>query len=169
MPTRNRWKTPHEQVVDASAEIDIFASPEEVWNLLRPAENAVHLDPTTVRAFRVPGTPSGVGEIQGFIARQNGRESIGMVEVLEETPNRYALTRSIGVEDDALRMAYYLQPTRSGTRLELRSTFTIPVELWDKTEAVIDDVRRRHHEMAQRIKWVIEADVPYVGKPATRG
>ncbi|GAA1741479.1 hypothetical protein SAMN06265174_103292 [Dietzia kunjamensis subsp. schimae] len=71
---------------------------------------------------------------------------------------------SLGVEDDALRMAYHLQPTRSGTRLELRATFTIPAELWDKTDVLIDDVRRRHHEMAQRIKWVIEADVPYAGK-----
>ncbi|UVE96411.1 SRPBCC family protein [Dietzia sp. B32] len=150
--------------MDASAEVDIFAPPEEVWNLIRPAENAVHLDPSTMRAFQVPGTPSGVGEIQGSISRLNGREYVAMIEVLEEVQNRYALTRSIGVDDDALRMAYILRPTRSGTRLELRTTFTIPAELWDKTDVLIDDVRRRHHEMAQRIKWVIEADVPYAGK-----
>lgn len=164
MPPWNRWKTPHEQVVDASVEVDIFATPQETWSLIRPAENAVHLDPSTTRSFHVPGTPFGVGEIQGFISRLNGREYIAMIEVLEEVEGRYALTRSIGLDDDAHRMAYILQETRSGTRLELRSTFTIPAELWDKTDALIDDVRRRHSEMAQRIKWVLESDLPYSGK-----
>lgn len=164
MPSWSRWRTPHEQVVNASAEIDIFATPQEVWNLIRPAENAVHLDPTTMRAFHVPGTPLGVGEIQGFISRQNGREYIAMIEVLEEVEGRYALTRPIGLEDDAHRLAYILHDTRSGTRLELRSTFTIPAELREKTDVLIDNVRRRHHEMAQRIKWVLESDLPYSNK-----
>ena len=165
MPHWTRWKTPREQVVDASALVDIFATPHQVWSIIRPAENAVHLDPTTVRAFQVPGTPTGVGEIQGFITRLNGREYVAMVEVLEEVECRYALTRQIGLEDDAHRMSYILRENRSGTRLELRSTFTVPAELWEKTDALVDEMSRRNYEMASRIKWVLESDLPFFGKP----
>lgn len=163
MSSWNRWKTPRYRVVDASAEVDIFTTPQSVWSFVRPAENAVHIDPTTVRAFHVPGTPYGVGEIQGFITREGGRESIAMIEVIEEIDVHYALTRPIGIDDDALRMAYILHATESGTRLELRSTFTIPAELMSQSEALIGDARRKLHAMADRTKWILESGLPHSG------
>lgn len=86
-----------------------------MWDLIRPAENAILIDPTTVRAFHVPGTPIGVGEMQGFIVRQDGRERIAMIEVIEEVNGRYALTRPVGADDDAHRIAYLLHESGAGT------------------------------------------------------
>lgn len=169
MPGSNRWwtraaKPRRDQIVTVSAEVDIAASPREVWNLIRPSENAALIEPSTIRAFHVPGTPYGVGELQGSIGKQNGREYVSVIEVLEEVDARYALIRSLGTDDDANRMAYRVNDSRSGARMELRVTFTIPATMWANASLVEDDVRRHHEELARRIKSILESDQPYHGK-----
>lgn len=104
---RNRPRSPFNRVVEVGAGVDIFTASRQVWDLIRPAENAVLLEPSTVRAFHVPGSPFGVGELQGYIAYIDGRERLAMNEVLEEIEGRYRLVRTIGTDDDSLRRRTY--------------------------------------------------------------
>lgn len=144
------------RVVEVSAGVDIFASTRQVWGLIRPAENAVLIEPATVRAFRVPGSPVGVGELQGFIVRQDGRERLAMNEVMEEIVERYSLVRGVGTDDDSLRQAFILRESGSGTHLETRLTFTIPAELSERTESLVEETRYRLHQQLHRTKRLVE-------------
>lgn len=165
MPPWSKWRTPHEQVVDVSVDVDIFATPWEVWSLIKPAENAVILEPSTLKAFHVPGTPAGVGEMQGFITRHDGREHIAIIEVVEELEGSYSITRQIGMEDDSYRLGYFLNEERTGTKLSLSTTFTIPEKLWDRTDELTGRVRIKSYELANRVKFVAESTIPYFGRP----
>ena len=46
-------------------------TPQQVWDLIRPAEAAMY-DPTVVEAYAEPGTGPGVGEIQVFVSERDG-------------------------------------------------------------------------------------------------
>jgi hypothetical protein len=61
-------------------------TPEQVWAFIRPAETAVLMDPTTVRAFSVPGTGPGLGEEQCFVYDVDGSEQITKIRITAEAP-----------------------------------------------------------------------------------
>lgn len=158
MPKLTRWNLgPREQVLDVHAVVDIAVSRSKVWSLIKPAESAVLLDPNTVRAFHVPGTPVGIGEMQGFISRRDGREHVSIIEVLDEVSGEYAVTRNMGGDDDAYRMSYFLASTPTGTRLEIRVTFTVTAEQMEYTNGYIVAHRRHAENFAQRAKLIAES------------
>ena len=127
MTKRFQHSGPHrDEVYEVSASRDINAPREEVWALIKPAENALLFEPRLTRAFHIPGTPEGVGGMQGFIYRHEGREHLTALEILDEVSEEYTVTRPIGRDDDSARTSYYLTDTPKGTRLELRQTFTVP-------------------------------------------
>ena len=65
---------------------------EAVWNLVNPPDLAPLLTPGLALGYRVPGTPSGLGERQAF-ERLNGTTVI--LEVIQYEPNRLAVTRQV--------------------------------------------------------------------------
>lgn len=95
-----------------------------VWALITPAENAVTLSPTTIaRAFRVPGTPEGVGEQQCFLGHDG---SATVIEVVEYVGGRRAVTRTVSPPEPVVsRTTYDLLPVGDGCRL----TFGLDVDL----------------------------------------
>ncbi|MCW2803565.1 MAG: hypothetical protein QOF52_2973 [Propionibacteriaceae bacterium] len=144
------------EVIEVSASIELEATPQEVWELIKPAENAVLLNPHVIRAFHIPGTPRGVGEMQGFISRRDGQETISAIEILQEVTGQYAVTRSLGDSDDAGRTTYVLTPTKAGTQLEQRSRFTVPPDQSHQTNII----KRLHQEsvsaFVQRVKVALK-------------
>ena len=98
---------------------------ETLFALIRPAESALWLSGPE-RAFKVPGTPDGVGEQQCFI-RQNGCVSIIEV-VAEERPWR-AITRCVTHSEFDCRYSYELEPSGSGCKLTMGNTLQIPAGL----------------------------------------
>lgn len=86
--TNNRSRT---TLVRVEENVRLPYPAEDVWALIRPAESAVELG-FAVRAFTVPGTPSGVGEQQCFI-EANGQTSI--IEVVAEAKGRWAKARTV--------------------------------------------------------------------------
>ena len=91
--------------------------PEKVWALIAPAENAALLTPNTARAYRVPGTPAGVGEQQAF-TNLDGHTSI--VEVTEYIEARLAVTKVISPPLPVpVRATYRLEPSGAGCLLHL--------------------------------------------------
>lgn len=95
---------------------------QTVWSLIRPAESAVLLS-DALRAFKVPGTPSGVGEQQCSIGR-DGRVSI--IEVIGEEGPWWATTRPIAASEMNSRSTYRLEPTSSGCTLTVGTIIEVP-------------------------------------------
>lgn len=93
-----------------------------VWALIRPAESAVLLS-DAVKAFAVPGTPSGVGEQQCFIDRDG---SVSIIEVIGEEGPWWATTRPIGSSEMNSRSTYRLEPTTYGCTLTVGTVIEIP-------------------------------------------
>lgn len=145
-----------DQVVRVSHSTHISASPAEVWALIRPAEAALFLDPSIVRAFRVPGTPDGVGEMQGFIASRDGVEHVQLIEVVEEVPESHAAVRYVAANDPTARTSYRLTVDASGTILEYEHVFTVPGAQLKS----IPSFRTQHDHAAitllSRVKYILE-------------
>jgi hypothetical protein len=72
--------------------VRVRAAPEEVWALIQPAELAPVINPQVARGYRVPDTPDGVGEQQGFVDLDG---AVTIVEVVEHVPGRRAVIRQI--------------------------------------------------------------------------
>jgi hypothetical protein len=146
------------EVTEVSASIEIEATPQEVWELIKPAENAVLLDPAVIRAFHIPGTPQGIGEMQAFISRRDGQETITAIEILHEVTGQCAVTRQLGDSDDAGRTTYVLTPTKAGTRFEQRCQFTIPPDQAHLTKIIQDLYQESASVYVQRVKVALERD-----------
>lgn len=86
-----------------------------VWALIRPAESATLLGDAR-RAFTVPGTPTGVGEQQCFIA---GDGSVSIVEVVAEESERWSTTRVVTPSEVDIRATFQLEPTATGCLLQV--------------------------------------------------
>ena len=93
-----------------------------VWSLIRSAESAVLLS-DAVKAFTVPGTPSGVGEQQCFISRDG---SVSIIEVIGEESPWWATTRPIAQSEVNSRSTYRLEPTSYGCTLTVGTVIEIP-------------------------------------------
>jgi hypothetical protein len=107
-----------------------------VWSAIRPAEAAMETDSDVAHAFTVPAIPDGPGERQCFFGR-NG--SIAMLEVLEEVPERLAVTQSVFPPGEvSTRMVYRLEPTPMGCRLTIESTMETPDYMTPNQEAMQD-------------------------------
>lgn len=119
------------QAADASARTKTYSAhasevyehdAHTVWSLIRPAENAVLLS-DALRAFKVPGTPSGVGEQQCFIGRDG---SVSIIEVIGEEGPWWATTRPIAASEMNSRSTYRLEPTSSGCTLTVGTVIEVP-------------------------------------------
>jgi hypothetical protein len=148
-------------VIDVTAAIDLAATPRQVWALIKPAETAALLDPHIVWAFRVPGTPEGVGEMQGYISHRDGREQVHLVEIVEEIPEQWAPLRVIGGTDEAARTGYRLTEIPGGTRLGQLRSITVPA-IGSRTAK---DVRQRYtaasHAFLKRVELLIGQAGPH--------
>jgi hypothetical protein len=123
-----RWERRWEPVVTrlearASRVIEGRA-PAQVWEFIRPAESAVLIDPSVVRAFTVPGTGPGVGEQQCFITRVGGREVARLVTVVAVEEGVFADV----VSDEGLSQGgrFALEDASGGTRLIFGSWVELP-------------------------------------------
>lgn len=155
------------EVIEVSASAEIAATRQSVWSLIKPAENGPLLSPHIIRGFHVPGTPEGVGEVQGFITVQEGRKHIVGIELVDEIPGTLAVARVLGSLDDASRSTYVVTDTPGGCRFEQRERFTVPPN--HDAEAF-----ERHHQeivdlLVQRVKLVAERTwTPYPAAPDGR-
>lgn len=80
---------------------------------------------------------------------------------MEETPERWALVRHVGGQDEAARTGYRLSATSSGTRLEQLHSFTVR-----GTQAKeMDQIRASYVLAAQafleKVKVVAEQGLPH--------
>ncbi|MCA1007801.1 SRPBCC family protein [Rhodococcus hoagii] len=151
-----RAQVPKDQVLQVSSSVEIAIPRRQVWDLIKPAESSMLLDPSVVRSFRAPGTPEGVGEIQVFISRVDGREHVGAIEVVDEVSGEYAMTRQIGDADDAARLTYLLADTPGGTRLEQRSVFTVPAAHAEYVPTYLEHYHVGIESYLHRVKLVAE-------------
>lgn len=149
-----------DEVIDVVAAIDLFAAPAEVWALIKPAETATLLDPDVVKAFRVPGTPEGVGEMQGYISHRDGREYVHLVEVMEEVPERWALVRVIGDPDQVARAGFRLTAIPGGTRLEQLRTVTVPAAQVRGINQIREQYTAAARAFLERVKLLTEPASP---------
>lgn len=117
-------RAPAVRTTTSTSSAEYAYSPAAVWSAIRPAEAAIALDGDVAHAFTVPAIPDGPGERQCFFGR-NG--SIAMLEVLEEVPERLAVTQSLFPPGDvSTRMEYRLEPTPVGCRLTIDTIMETP-------------------------------------------
>lgn len=125
-------------------------TPDEVWQLIRPAEAAL-FHPCCVEAYSEPGTGPGVGEIQRFTYQLDDdvREVVRSRVVAERAP--YLAETEVLNSDPRSGSIFRLKRRRSATTLThtvwIRArlgTYTVPVAA--------------HHEYsAQFLAWVKES------------
>ncbi|TRW43152.1 hypothetical protein [Georgenia yuyongxinii] len=145
------------EVVEVSVSTDIAVTPAELWRLIKPAENAALFEPHVLKGFHIPGTPEGVGEMQGFIIIQEGRQQVVALEVVEEVSGEYVVSRLIGEKDDAAQTSFHLTGIRMGTRLEQKWQFTVPFFKASNAEASPEAHRNALRMLGARIKLVAES------------
>jgi len=122
--------------------IKLWHTPEQVWALIYPAENAALLSPNIARGYRVPGTPSGVGEQQAFIDA-GGNTSV--IEVLEQLDARRAVIKTISPATAfPLRTTVTLDPVADGCVMVYRYEYDLPA-----SQALTEDQLRSWHEQAR--------------------
>ena len=95
---------------------------ETVWSIIRSSESAA-LQTDVKRAFRIPGTPIGVGEQQCFI-RADG--TVAIIEVLEEDQPYSAAIRVITPSAIEAVETYRIEPSGSVCRLTIGIAVQIP-------------------------------------------
>ncbi|WP_314322896.1 hypothetical protein [Paenarthrobacter ilicis] len=99
-------------------------SPADVWALIKPAEAAMAFGDQVIHAFSVPGIPDGPGERQCFFL---GNGQIHIIEVVEEIPERLAVTEALfptGPCEEST--TYRLEPTPLGCRFTYEVSVAVP-------------------------------------------
>ncbi|MCW3767951.1 SRPBCC family protein [Paenarthrobacter sp. PAE-2] len=143
-------------VYHVSASTSIKASPQMVWDLIKPAEKAPLLSPETVCGFRAPDV-EGLGEIQVFISVVAGVEHVTAVEVMEEIPGEMAITRTIGDEDPAARMRFTMHSADDGTSvLEIGKYFTLPPDESENLAKYERNYGLLSQQYVDRVKTLLE-------------
>ncbi|MEV4953220.1 hypothetical protein [Paenarthrobacter nitroguajacolicus] len=139
-----------------SASTAIRASPELIWDLIKPAEKGPLLSPETVCGFRAPDV-EGLGEIQVFISVRAGVEYVSAVEVMEEIPRELAITRCMGDEDPAARLRYALHSADDGTAvLEIGKYFTLPPDESENLARYESNYELLCQQYVERVKTLLE-------------
>ncbi|ASN19244.1 hypothetical protein CGK93_05715 [Arthrobacter sp. YN] len=122
--TARAAKAPGFRTTTATSTAEYQFSPALVWSVIRPAEAAIADGSDVAYAFTVPPIPDGPGERQCFFGR-NG--SVSMLEVLEEVPERLAVTQALFPPGDvSTKTVYRLEPTGMGCRLTLETIVETP-------------------------------------------
>lgn len=138
-----------------SASVPIRATRQQVWDFIKPAENAVLFDPDIVRGFSAPG-PSGVGQIQVFLSVREGVESVSAVELIEEIPLELAITRQIGSQDPSAKGRDFLRETDIGTILEHGRYFSLPLHAHGHLREYEQHYRSFCQQYIVRVKAILE-------------
>lgn len=119
-------KMPGVRTTATTSTADYDFSPAVVWSTIRPAEAAIVDGSNVAYAFTVPAIPDGPRERQCFFGRNGG---ISILEIIEEVPERLAVTQSIFPPDEdgaSTKTVYRLEPTARGCSLTLESIVETP-------------------------------------------
>jgi len=157
MDTHDSRRADTHETLQLAADVEINAPRQAVWDLIKPAENAPMFDAEYTRAFRAEGSPNGAGEIQIFISNVDGRERVSAIEVIEEIPGQYAVTRTIGGDQLSPFVGYFLSDTATGSRLEQRYKFVVPREQVEWARPHLAKRLREMKDYLQRAKVLAES------------
>ena len=153
-----RWQGRWDGRLEGSASIVLpTLTPEQVWAFVQPAESAVLLDPSVVRAFTVPRTGPGVGEQQCFVTRDEaGRETTTYIEVTAYEPKVFAEYRATPQADDsAVRVA--VEGMDAGTRLTMTNWCVIPRIDPGSARKVRAELEARSRQYLERVHAILSA------------
>lgn len=124
----------HARRAEASASVVIEGvGPEQVWEVIRPAEAAL-LSEGTVEAYVEHGTGPGVGEVQVSVNLVHGHRVARRSRVVAETPPYSAETVSLdGLPSSASR--FTVEEVPGGTRVTFTTRMMVAQEVhMDETE-----------------------------------
>ena len=139
-----------------SASAAIHASPDQVWDLIKPVEKGPLISPEVVCGFRAPDM-EGRGEIQVFISVRGGVEHISAVEVMEEIPQQMAIVRTLGDEDPAARLRYSISAGDAGTTLlDVGQYFTLPAEESENLARYEQHYKLGCQQYVERVRAILE-------------
>jgi hypothetical protein len=81
--------------VEETAAVELPRSATTMWSFIADPASTVEFDESTEVGVILPGSPSGLGEIQVFIQRTAGGRIGSLLEVIEFEPGRRAVTRTL--------------------------------------------------------------------------
>lgn len=123
--TGSRPRTQRQLIVGATASADIAKPRSELWRFVYSPDTAVLIAPGVLRSFRVPGTPTGVGEQHGVVHQgPQGEVICRILEVTSFEPESVAEVR--GVTSPPSWTRYELADIPGGTRLTYRTKVHYP-------------------------------------------
>lgn len=111
----------------ATATEFIRRPPEQVWEFIRPAETSPSIQPKVHRGFTVPGTPTGLGEQQCFIATGEFDLLVAaVIEVVDDSPPNVTVVRNVTGLPETQR--FEVAPAPGGAMLTY--TLELSAERW---------------------------------------
>lgn len=110
--------------------VDLAVSAEEAWDYMWDPSSVAVAGEDFELGVTLPGTPPGeVGEIQVFVHRpQGGPRRVGVVEVVELTPGRVAITRDPTATHESLQRLVIEPLGERSCRLTQSYTHILPVD-----------------------------------------
>jgi hypothetical protein len=145
------------EVTEISEAITTTAAVETVWALIRNVENNRLLHDNFVDAYKVPGTPDGVGEEQSLVLQYPGHRRTVTSILLEEEPPARIVTRT-RTADEHDQQVYRLERVGDGTRLSI--TMRYSVRDAEMRSAQADAAREGIHRYLTRVAEVLEGGWP---------
>lgn len=140
--------------VTVTASTHVAAKAERVWALLMAPELSTLVDPSVVRAFRVPGTPVGeVGEQQCFITDAgNDRRSVTLMEIAKVEPPVRVVVRC-STSPTAFVVTYTLVPDEAGLSLSCQWDALVEKGYRRKAEPTLrDECQKQINQIAAAIR-----------------
>lgn len=124
--------------LDVMRSIEIAGSPDEVWDLVHPAESATALIDGVVGGFTMPGsTPGRVGERQCFVIQtEDGKLESHVFEVVELDPGHRSVT--VPVPDNGLRMTTTVAGDQMRSILTVRTTCKVLPERSESAKSLLE-------------------------------
>jgi len=117
-----------EKAVRVSASALISAPPDRTWQILWDPATSLLIDPHTVAAGQVPGTPSQqVGEMQYFIHRHADGLLHALLAIVDDLDKgRTALVHHTPTREGYFDTYHQVEPDGQGTRLTLANRLLYP-------------------------------------------
>jgi hypothetical protein len=137
-------------------------SPDDVWIFMRRPENAALMQEEITRAYSVPGTGPGVGEMLVYETERDGVGIAHVLTVVEETfAQSFSATGEVGLPDGRkmpVGQTWAVQAHGVGTRAATTAWFDLPSTPSGPDERSAVATWQVHVDAAMReLKRILEA------------
>ncbi len=148
-------------LISQAASVELPQSVAAMWSFMWDPASSTRLSPEVEAGFTLPGSPSGVGEVQVFVHRSSAGRAIQALEVIELEPSRRAVTRSLGTDYPSYGILTVEPAGPNSCRLTQEFRLTLP------TGTPVTTVRHARDQYERQLRTLttrLAALAPHLGE-----